>query len=303
MCDTLNQKFLAEVQTTKGLLKDHYFFLAQKIFGDNITTLEELQRCHVSWSQFNKEMLPGRGFTFWQWFEGILDLTKKYLKNYWSDRLIMGFVSKQYVFNYLSNAPAGTFLLRFSDSEIGGISIAYVKYFQDGMPLCRTAPYSQSLKQRKNRFFYLYSGRLTVFGAQPNALSISLHSIVYACLLLSGIFTKSAYCPQQSWVLTLPTPRGWKAESTLSLLEFEPALIAGSWNLSARHLTACTTKALWANWAKGLPAGTCSISGAVSPCSKLGTVLDETPYKVKFGLFPDLGGPNTHRHLVVVGLS
>lgn len=54
MCDTLNQKFLAEVQTTKGLLKDHYFFLAQKIFGDNITSLEELQRCHVSWSQFNK---------------------------------------------------------------------------------------------------------------------------------------------------------------------------------------------------------------------------------------------------------
>ncbi|KAL7989905.1 hypothetical protein Chor_012571 [Crotalus horridus] len=93
MCDTLNQKFLAEVQTTKGLLKDHYFFLAQKIFGDNITNLEELQRCHV---------------------------------------LIMGFVSKQYVFNYLSNAPAGTFLLRFSDSEIGGISIAYVNYFPDG---------------------------------------------------------------------------------------------------------------------------------------------------------------------------
>ncbi|XP_070597071.1 signal transducer and activator of transcription 6 isoform X2 [Erythrolamprus reginae] len=132
MCDTLNQKFLAEVQTTKGLLKEHYFFLAQKIFGDNITTLEELQRCHVSWSQFNKEMLPGRGFTFWQWFEGILELTKKYLKNYWSDRLIMGFVSKQYVFSCLSNAPFGTFLLRFSDSEIGGISIAYVNYLQDG---------------------------------------------------------------------------------------------------------------------------------------------------------------------------
>ncbi|XP_013918675.1 PREDICTED: signal transducer and activator of transcription 6 [Thamnophis sirtalis] len=49
-----------------------------------------------------------------------------------SCRLIMGFVSKQYVFNYLSNAPAGTFLLRFSDSEIGGISIAYVSYFPDG---------------------------------------------------------------------------------------------------------------------------------------------------------------------------
>uniref|UniRef100_A0A8C6YBB9 HECT domain E3 ubiquitin protein ligase 4 n=1 Tax=Naja naja TaxID=35670 RepID=A0A8C6YBB9_NAJNA len=30
------------------------------------------------------------------------------------------------------------------------------------------------------------------------------------------------YCPQQSWLLTLPTPRGWKAESTLSLVGFQP---------------------------------------------------------------------------------
>uniref|UniRef100_A0A8C6XXE9 IQ motif containing K n=1 Tax=Naja naja TaxID=35670 RepID=A0A8C6XXE9_NAJNA len=52
---------------------------------------------------------------------------------------------------------------------------------------------------------------------QPSVLSNSLPSIVYACLLLSGIFTKSAYFPQQSWVLNLPTPRGWKAESTLSM--------------------------------------------------------------------------------------
>uniref|UniRef100_A0A8C6VES2 KIAA0825 n=1 Tax=Naja naja TaxID=35670 RepID=A0A8C6VES2_NAJNA len=60
----------------------------------------------------------------------------------------------------------------------------------------------------------------------------------------TNVLKKSAYCPQQSWVLNLPTPRGWKAESTLSLVGFEPAVIAGSWNLSARHLTACTTKTL-----------------------------------------------------------
>ncbi|XP_042304617.1 signal transducer and activator of transcription 6 isoform X2 [Sceloporus undulatus] len=132
MCETLNQKFMAEVQTTKGLLKEHYFFLAQKIFGDSGASPEEFQKRPVSWSQFNKEILPGRGFTFWQWFEGVLDLTKKYLKEYWSDRLIIGFISKQYVFSCLSTAPVGTFLLRFSDSEIGGISIAYVTCFQDG---------------------------------------------------------------------------------------------------------------------------------------------------------------------------
>uniref|UniRef100_A0A8C6XJP7 PR/SET domain 14 n=1 Tax=Naja naja TaxID=35670 RepID=A0A8C6XJP7_NAJNA len=72
------------------------------------------------------------------------------------------------------------------------------------------------------------SGRLTIFGIQPSVLSNSLHSIVYACLLLSGIFTKSAYCPQQSWVLNLPTPRGWKAEPALSLVGFEPTVIVGS---------------------------------------------------------------------------
>lgn len=35
-----------------------------------------------------QEILPGRGFTFWQWFDGVLDLTKRCLKSYWSDRWV-----------------------------------------------------------------------------------------------------------------------------------------------------------------------------------------------------------------------
>uniref|UniRef100_A0A8V5H2L2 Signal transducer and activator of transcription n=1 Tax=Melopsittacus undulatus TaxID=13146 RepID=A0A8V5H2L2_MELUD len=132
MCDTLNLKFMAEVQTTKGLLKEHYFFLAQKIFNDYSASLEDFQSRNVSWAQFNKEILPGRGFTFWQWFDGVLDLTKRCLKSYWSDRLIIGFISKQYVCKLLSTEPDGTFLLRFSDSEIGGVTIAYVIRGKDG---------------------------------------------------------------------------------------------------------------------------------------------------------------------------
>ena len=38
----------------------------------------------------------------------------------------MGFVSKQKAQDYLLTRPNGTFLLRFSDSEIGGITIAWV---------------------------------------------------------------------------------------------------------------------------------------------------------------------------------
>ncbi|XP_064408538.1 signal transducer and transcription activator 6 isoform X2 [Latimeria chalumnae] len=126
MCETLNMKFMMEVQTQRGLIKEHFIFLAQKMFADNSLNIEDFQNRHVSWAQFNKEPLPGRGFTFWQWFDGVLDLTKKYLKSYWSEGLIIGFISKQYVSNLLTSKCDGTFLLRFSDSEIGGITIAYI---------------------------------------------------------------------------------------------------------------------------------------------------------------------------------
>ncbi|XP_023563033.1 signal transducer and activator of transcription 6 isoform X2 [Octodon degus] len=134
MCETLNLKFMAEVGTNQGLLPEHFLFLAQKIFNDSSLSMEAFQHRSVSWSQFNKEILLGRGFTFWQWFDGVLDLTKRCLRSYWSDRLIIGFISKQYVTSLLLSEPDGTFLLRFSDSEIGGITIAHVIRGQDGSP-------------------------------------------------------------------------------------------------------------------------------------------------------------------------
>ncbi|OCT92848.1 hypothetical protein XELAEV_18015914mg [Xenopus laevis] len=130
MCQTLNMKFMSEVGTRQELQADHFVFLAQKIFNDN--SLNDDQDRIVSWSQFNKEPIRERNFTFWQWFDGVVDLTKKCLKDYWSDRLIMGFISKQYVHNILSTQPDGTFLLRFSDSEIGGITIAHILRREDG---------------------------------------------------------------------------------------------------------------------------------------------------------------------------
>uniref|UniRef100_A0A674NZX3 Signal transducer and activator of transcription n=1 Tax=Takifugu rubripes TaxID=31033 RepID=A0A674NZX3_TAKRU len=72
------------------------------------------------------ESLPGRSFTFWQWFDGVMELTKKHLKPHWNDGAILGFVNKQQAQDMLMSKPNGTFLLRFSDSEIGGITIAWV---------------------------------------------------------------------------------------------------------------------------------------------------------------------------------
>ncbi|XP_030623180.1 signal transducer and activator of transcription 6 [Chanos chanos] len=131
MCVTLSSKFMAEVQTQRGLDGYNLHFLAQKIF-DQPDISEDFSNMPVSWAQFNKEVLPGRNFTFWQWFDGVMELTKKYLKTYWSDGLIFGFIGKQQLHVILQNRPNGTFLLRFSDSEIGGITIAYVGPTENG---------------------------------------------------------------------------------------------------------------------------------------------------------------------------
>lgn len=40
-------------------------------------------------------------------------------------RLIMGFISKKTAYDLLLQKAPGTFLLRFSDSELGGISVVY----------------------------------------------------------------------------------------------------------------------------------------------------------------------------------
>uniref|UniRef100_V9KH47 Signal transducer and activator of transcription n=1 Tax=Callorhinchus milii TaxID=7868 RepID=V9KH47_CALMI len=125
MCRTLDMKFTAEVQAPQGLCPEHFLFLAQKVF-DEQTYSQDFSARMVSWSQFNKENLPGRTFTFWQWFDGVMELTKRHLKDYWNNGLILGFVSKQYSSYVLNCCENGTFLLRFSDSEIGGITIAWI---------------------------------------------------------------------------------------------------------------------------------------------------------------------------------
>ncbi|CAG6021366.1 signal transducer and activator of transcription 6 isoform 1-T4 [Menidia menidia] len=142
MYSTLNSKFTSEVQTNHNLDQFNQHFLAQKIFGRSDFT-EDFSNMMVSWSQFNKEVLPGRTFTFWQWFEGVMELTKKHLKTYWSDGLIFGFIGKQHIHLILKDRPDGTFLLRFSDSEIGGITIAYVSNTGGGQMIQNIQPFTK----------------------------------------------------------------------------------------------------------------------------------------------------------------
>uniref|UniRef100_A0A672HKX3 Signal transducer and activator of transcription n=1 Tax=Salarias fasciatus TaxID=181472 RepID=A0A672HKX3_SALFA len=125
LCDAINMKYKAEVQSNRGLSEENLVFLAQKAFSSSSNSPDDYRSMTMTWSQFNRESLPGRNFTFWQWFDGVMELTKKHLKPHWNDGAILGFVNKQQAQDMLMSKPNGTFLLRFSDSEIGGITIAW----------------------------------------------------------------------------------------------------------------------------------------------------------------------------------
>uniref|UniRef100_A0AAX7U7K1 Signal transducer and activator of transcription n=1 Tax=Astatotilapia calliptera TaxID=8154 RepID=A0AAX7U7K1_ASTCA len=125
LCEALDMKYKAEMHSGRGLSDDNLVFLAQKAFSSSSNNSDDYRSMTISWAQFNRESLPGRNFTFWQWFDGVVELMKKHLKPHWNDGAILGFVNKQQAQDMLMSKPNGTFLLRFSDSEIGGITIAW----------------------------------------------------------------------------------------------------------------------------------------------------------------------------------
>lgn len=73
----------------------------------------------ITWSQFCKEPLPDRTFTFWDWFYAVMKLTRDQLRQPWTNGLIIGFINKRQAEEMLLKCTPGTFLLRFSDSELG----------------------------------------------------------------------------------------------------------------------------------------------------------------------------------------
>ena len=54
LCEALNMKFKAEVQSNRGLTKENLLFLAQKLFNNSSSHLEDYNGMSVSWSQFNR---------------------------------------------------------------------------------------------------------------------------------------------------------------------------------------------------------------------------------------------------------
>ncbi|RWS07662.1 signal transducer and activator of transcription 5B-like protein [Dinothrombium tinctorium] len=119
--DVLNMKFKAAVG--RELTSDNLRFLAGKAFRN--TQIQDYDNLCLTWGQFSKEPLSERNFTFWEWFYAILKVTKDHLRQLWNDGSIIGFIGRKQAEEMLLQRPKGTFLLRYSDSELGGITIAW----------------------------------------------------------------------------------------------------------------------------------------------------------------------------------
>ncbi|RLU25734.1 hypothetical protein DMN91_001892 [Ooceraea biroi] len=124
VAEALNVKFRSA--TGRLLTEENLRFLAEKAFRSNgNSNAQDYSGLLLSWTQFCKEPLPERNFTFWEWFYAVMKLTREHLRAPWMDGYILGFVRKKQAEEMLATCAFGTFLMRFSDSELGGITIAW----------------------------------------------------------------------------------------------------------------------------------------------------------------------------------
>ncbi|XP_036366179.1 signal transducer and activator of transcription 5B isoform X2 [Octopus sinensis] len=134
----LSEKFKTDVGIS--LKPEDTNYLATKLF--NSSPDEDFSRHVLTWSQFCKENMREKSFTFWEWFYAIVKLTKDHLHKFYKDNLIAGFIAKDQAQQMLSPKRCGTFLLRFSDNLLGGITIAWISQDESGkMTVWNLKPY------------------------------------------------------------------------------------------------------------------------------------------------------------------
>jgi len=149
MASALNMKWTSACGTNKSLTEENLYYLACKVFRNPNLHPDDFKNLVISWGQFCREPLPDRNFTFWEWFYRVMNLTANHMRGPWSEGYIMGFVSKNRAEELLMAMEGGTFLLRFSDSELGGVTIAYVRQDNLQKNVFMVAPFTtKDLSQR-----------------------------------------------------------------------------------------------------------------------------------------------------------
>ncbi|XP_021955886.1 signal transducer and activator of transcription 5B isoform X2 [Folsomia candida] len=138
----MSAKFLSV--TGRPLSEDNLRCLRQKAFRGNSHSE------HITWAEFCKDSLPERNFSFWQWvYAALKNIERKetHLKDLWIAGLLVGFIDRDVSSSMLSYREPGTFMLRFSDSKPGSISISVVN--EDRSVFCIAPMDENELKQKR----------------------------------------------------------------------------------------------------------------------------------------------------------
>ena len=123
LASTLTSKWGRELNCKFPLSPRAIAYLGQKIFRGEQYNEDSM----VTWGMFNRENMPKRPFTFWQWFDSVMALMKNKLCIYhWNDRAIVGFIHRRECEQILGNQRNGTCLMRFSDSELVALSVCAI---------------------------------------------------------------------------------------------------------------------------------------------------------------------------------
>ena len=92
MAAALNMKWTSACGTNRSLTEENLYYLACKVFRNPNLQADDYKNLVISWSQFCREPIPDRSFTFWEWFYRIMNLTANHMRGPWSEGFVMGFV-------------------------------------------------------------------------------------------------------------------------------------------------------------------------------------------------------------------
>ncbi|VIO87448.1 Uncharacterized protein BM_BM6729 [Brugia malayi] len=118
----LRHKFAISTGAERAISDSDLCYMAEKL---KVSADEE--RKLITLHRFAKQNLRDDvNFSFWEWFFAIMQLIKHKLLKFWDEGWLIGFISKQDASSQMVRTPHPTFLLRFSDTQTGAVSIGFV---------------------------------------------------------------------------------------------------------------------------------------------------------------------------------
>ncbi|CAB3410037.1 unnamed protein product [Caenorhabditis bovis] len=98
-----------------------------KYLSEKLVVSDGQDQKPITFTQFAKQALrEDVQFSFWEWFFSIMQLIKQKLLKFWDEGWLVGFISKHDASVIMVNNRRPCFLIRFSDSQTGAISIGFL---------------------------------------------------------------------------------------------------------------------------------------------------------------------------------